>query len=62
MTEPLAVDAAMERLTDAITRWEPTAPAILATNTRTEHGLFRRDIEQLLAEVHRLRATAGHSS
>lgn len=61
MTEPRGVDAAMERLADAITRWEPTAPAALVTNTRTEHGIFRRDIEQILAEVHRLRTTAGHS-
>ena len=60
MTEPFGVDAAMERLTDAITHWEPAAPAVLATNTRTEQRIFRNDIEQLLAEVHRLRSTAGH--
>jgi len=60
VTEPFGVDAAMERLTDAITRWEPTAPAASATKTRTEHGIFRSDIEQLLAEVHRLRSTPGH--
>jgi hypothetical protein len=60
VTEPIGVDAAIERLTDAITRWEPAAPAVLATNTRTKHGVFRNDIEQLLAEIHRLRATAGY--
>lgn len=61
MTEPHGVDVAMERLADAITRWEPRAPAALATNARPEAGVFRRDIEQLLAEVHRLRTTAGSS-
>jgi hypothetical protein len=59
VTEPIGVDAAMERLTDAITRWAPAAPAVLATNTRTEQGVFRSDIKQLLAEVRRLRTTTG---
>ena len=56
MTEPVGVDAAMERLDAATTVWLAAAPTSVAAIASPESiTLVALDVRLLLDEVHRLR-------